>query len=282
MSWGWPIWQGTFLPYGQEWNPQLTTNHYKFTGKERDAESGLDFFGARFYSSAMGRWMSPDWVDKPEPVPYADLTDPQSLNLYGYVRNNPMNHADGDGHDTTRPGDDWEPNFRLATQRMRVTAAILSFVPGVVGRVSSFVNAAITAATGDPKGAAVGAAAAMIPGGSKLTKAEQMLKNAAIGKAAEKAVGEALTKEGSEILGTQVAVRTSQGLRRVDYLTKTEGEILNVEAKSENAARTALQESKDAEIANQGGTYVGKNAPENIRGQTVKVPTQVRKPSDPQ
>jgi RHS repeat-associated protein len=95
---GWPIWQGTFLPFGQEWNPQITTNHYKFTGKERDSESMLDYFGARYYSSAMGRWMSPDWADKPEPVPYADLSDPQSLNLYGYVRNNPMSHADSDGH----------------------------------------------------------------------------------------------------------------------------------------------------------------------------------------
>jgi len=46
----------------------------------------------------MGRWMSPDWADKPEPVPYADLGDPKSLNLYGYVRNNPMRHADADGH----------------------------------------------------------------------------------------------------------------------------------------------------------------------------------------
>jgi hypothetical protein len=42
--------------------------------------------------------MSPDWADKPEPVPYADLNDPQSLNLYGYVRNNPLSHADADGH----------------------------------------------------------------------------------------------------------------------------------------------------------------------------------------
>jgi RHS repeat-associated protein len=31
----------------------------KFTGKERDTESGNDYFGARYYSSAMGRWMSP-------------------------------------------------------------------------------------------------------------------------------------------------------------------------------------------------------------------------------
>lgn len=95
---GWPIWQGTFLPYGQEVSPQITTNHYKFTGKERDSEDNLDYFGARYYSSTMGRWMSPDWADKPEAVPYADLSDPQSLNLYGYVRNNPMSKADADGH----------------------------------------------------------------------------------------------------------------------------------------------------------------------------------------
>jgi RHS repeat-associated protein len=36
-----------------------------FTGKERDTESGLDYFGARYYASTMGRWLSPDWADKP-------------------------------------------------------------------------------------------------------------------------------------------------------------------------------------------------------------------------
>jgi RHS repeat-associated protein len=61
-----------------------------FTGKERDAESGLDYFGARYYSSSIGRWMSPDWADKPEAVPYSSLDNPQSLNLYGYVLNNPL------------------------------------------------------------------------------------------------------------------------------------------------------------------------------------------------
>lgn len=71
---------------------------HKFTGKERDTESNLDYFGARFYSNTMGRFMSPDWSATPQPVPYADLTDPQTLNLYGYVRNNPLSHADADGH----------------------------------------------------------------------------------------------------------------------------------------------------------------------------------------
>ena len=72
-----------------------------FTGKERDAESGLDYFGARYYASSMGRFMSPDFNaadDDLDPVPYADLNNPQSLNLYSYVQNNPLSHKDADGH----------------------------------------------------------------------------------------------------------------------------------------------------------------------------------------
>jgi RHS repeat-associated protein len=71
---------------------------YKFTGKERDTESGLDYFGARYYASGMGRFMSPDWAAKAEPVPYSKLDDPQTLNLYSYVRNNPLSGVDPDGH----------------------------------------------------------------------------------------------------------------------------------------------------------------------------------------
>ena len=72
---------------------------YKFTGKERDAESGLDDFNARYYSSSMGRFMSPDWSAEPDPVPYANFYNPQTLNLYSYVRNNPHSNLDADGHD---------------------------------------------------------------------------------------------------------------------------------------------------------------------------------------
>jgi RHS repeat-associated protein len=68
------------------------------TGKERDSKSGNDYFMARYYSSAMGRFLSPDWAAKEEPVPYATFDDPQSLNLYSYVRNNPLSRADADGH----------------------------------------------------------------------------------------------------------------------------------------------------------------------------------------
>jgi len=70
----------------------------RYTGKERDAESGNDYFEARYYASSMGRFLSPDWAAKEEPVPYATFDDPQSLNLYSYVRNNPLTRADKDGH----------------------------------------------------------------------------------------------------------------------------------------------------------------------------------------
>ena len=89
------------LPYGDALScsgtAQDPTAHH-FTGKERDSESGNDYFGARYYASTMGRFLSPDWSAKAEPVPYAKLDNPQTLNLYSYVQNNPLTRADADGH----------------------------------------------------------------------------------------------------------------------------------------------------------------------------------------
>ena len=66
--------------------------------KERDTETNNDDFGARYYSSSFGRWTSPDWSAIPAPVPYANLTNPQTLNLYAMVSDNPETFADLDGH----------------------------------------------------------------------------------------------------------------------------------------------------------------------------------------
>jgi RHS repeat-associated protein len=60
------------------------------TGKERDTESGLDYFPARMYGSSMGRFMSPD----PSGLYMADPANPQQLNLYAYVGNNPLRFTD--------------------------------------------------------------------------------------------------------------------------------------------------------------------------------------------
>ena len=57
----------------------------KFTGQIRDSETGMDFFTARYYGSAVERFISPDPANAG-----ADATDPQSWNAYAYVRNNPL------------------------------------------------------------------------------------------------------------------------------------------------------------------------------------------------
>jgi len=83
------------------------------TRKERDVETGLDYFLARYYSSTQGRFTSPDEFSngprellavsegnsqKPA-LAYADVFAPQSMNKYQYCLNNPFRYIDPNGHD---------------------------------------------------------------------------------------------------------------------------------------------------------------------------------------
>lgn len=79
----------TGLPFGDGATAGGSSPVY-FTGKERDSETGLDNFGARYGGSSMGRFMSPDPLG-------GKLIDPQTLNKYSYVRDNPINFTDPTG-----------------------------------------------------------------------------------------------------------------------------------------------------------------------------------------
>ena len=86
----------TNLPFGDSQSPSgacADASPLHFTGQQRDAESGLHYFGARHYSTQFGRFMSPD----PTGIFLGNLNDPQSLNLYSYVRGNPVNSTDPSG-----------------------------------------------------------------------------------------------------------------------------------------------------------------------------------------
>ena len=80
-----------YMPFGEQISGDTGTSH-KFTGKERDSESGLDDFGARYMSSQYGRFMSPDPLG-------GHYEDPQTLNRYVYVRDNPLSLTDPTGLD---------------------------------------------------------------------------------------------------------------------------------------------------------------------------------------
>jgi RHS repeat-associated protein len=84
-----------YYPYGasayraSRSDQDLSLKRYRFTGKERDEETGLDYFGVRYYASWLGRWTSGD------PGGFVD-----GLNLYRYTRNNPVNGVDAEGYKT--------------------------------------------------------------------------------------------------------------------------------------------------------------------------------------
>jgi len=90
--------QHHYLAFGEELpapaSPDPTMNRRAFTGHERDAESGLDYMMARYYSSGLGRFMTADPGDDTDPG------NPQSWNKYSYVRNNPLNALDPDGQES--------------------------------------------------------------------------------------------------------------------------------------------------------------------------------------
>jgi len=78
--------QGNY-PFGQAWYSSSTTTKWRFTSYERDAESNLDYAIFRYDSNRLGRFMSPD--------PLAgSIRNPQSLNRYSYVNNDPVNLID--------------------------------------------------------------------------------------------------------------------------------------------------------------------------------------------
>jgi RHS repeat-associated protein len=88
-----------FYPYGGERQISSSSgNSYKWTGKERDGESGLDNFRARHYGSQAGRWLSPD----PLNLTSRRLHNPSNtLNKYMYAADNPLKFIDRDGEDIT-------------------------------------------------------------------------------------------------------------------------------------------------------------------------------------
>jgi RHS repeat-associated protein len=83
-----------YLPFGESYPTDNPAVHYKYTGKERDTETALYFYGARYYDSRIGRFISADSIVQSK-------RNPQFLNRYSYVMNNPVKLIDPSGHVAT-------------------------------------------------------------------------------------------------------------------------------------------------------------------------------------
>jgi RHS repeat-associated protein len=117
-----------YLPFGEEWTPPASTDRRMFTGKERDSETGFDYFGARYLAAKLGRFTTVDpLMTLPE-----NLADPQRWNRYAYVRNNPLRYTDPDGREIFSP-------FQAA--RPSDFAGVASFLSGVAKSVANVVIA---------------------------------------------------------------------------------------------------------------------------------------------
>jgi len=84
-----------YLPFGEEWQPPPSSERRLYGGKERDPETAFDYFGARYYASAAGRFttVDPSHID-------GGIFDPQRWNAYAYARGNPLRFIDPFGFDS--------------------------------------------------------------------------------------------------------------------------------------------------------------------------------------
>ena len=172
-----------YLPFGEELVAPISGRsasqgfaggdgvRQQFTLKERDSETGLDYFLARYYSSIQGRFTSPDefsggpdelyfFVDdaSANPTFYTDLRNPQSLNKYQYVYNSPLRYEDPDGHEPTPNCCDQETEKRVATGAA-TGAAVGAVVGGVVGAGTGARTGGTLGLAGGPPGVVVGVVA---------------------------------------------------------------------------------------------------------------------------
>ncbi len=131
----------TYLPFGETHSNQGSVDFHqrRYTGQEQDPETGLYFYNARYYNPALGRFISPDPI-VPEPG------NPQNLNRYSYVNNNPVNLVDPSGHFSL--GGFFKSLFSVAAGILVGIATggmgAPAVVAGMLGAAAGAVNTALT------------------------------------------------------------------------------------------------------------------------------------------
>jgi RHS repeat-associated protein len=253
-----------YLPFGEECttgpcasNPGVGAGQpRKFTGKERDQETGLDYFGARYYRANTGRFTTVD----PVYTWRENLVDPQRWNRYAYARNNPLRYVDPDGRaidvlvDVGSIGYDLFDIGRSVHHGEGVSGTQWLALGGDV------VGAVLPLATGI--GAAI-RAANKVDAATDLARAAQLAKNKQAGAAFEQVVVAQKQVEQTGVV-QQLTIKTDSGVRtRLDAAGRdAAGNARLTEAKASETARlTPNQRKAFPEIGQTGGTVAGQGKP---------------------
>lgn len=107
---------------------------YGFSDKERDTESGLNYFEARYCDTALSRFTAVDPTIALDPMRFART--PQALNLYAYAANNPLRYIDPTGHEPT-------PAQQAKQEKVKSAGSFFDIVGGVVEATKDAVESAV-------------------------------------------------------------------------------------------------------------------------------------------
>jgi RHS repeat-associated protein len=254
-----------YLPFGEECvtgacagNPAAGAGQArKFTGKERDPETGVDYFGARYYGSKAGRFTTTDPVYTWRENPF----DPQRWNRYAYARNNPLRYVDPDGKvifdyqafkgyvsEAASFGQEGHGYLVPTVAGLAAAGSVANDVLLAIGVGEAFqaVRAGLSAGAAE-------AGAAVARGG-----VQPVLKGA---QGVERSVAAAEAR-GETIIGREITLETPAARTRIDLATKTpEGRLRFIECKNGPCADlTTNQRAAFPEIRSQGGVPRGANA----------------------
>lgn len=256
-----------YMPFGQRYDVSGSfETPFGYNGRDGVVTdtNNLIYMRARYYSPSQQRFVSKDPIR-------GDIESIPSMNRYAYVGGDPINGVDPTGE---------------AVWFIPLAYAVASAAWATYDAYNTIFDDCMTAyekakslGTDVAIGVTAGAAGKVTYKLFKKTKKAKTLKNnKAAGKAAEAQAAVDLVAEGNIILGSQVSIRTSQGLRIVDHLVQDKNGILRaIEVKSGAAVRDPSQLLKDKTLATEGGVLVGKNAPPELRGTKIVVETQERR-----
>jgi RHS repeat-associated protein len=244
---------------------------FLYTGQRYDPDTGLYYYKARYYSAALGRFLQTD------PVGYEP-----DLNLYAYVRSDPVDHLDPTGQCEPGKPSTCPHGASNVHQYGNFGAARNATGPSERGHANAEEQGASSLGSAPLPGAGAATATSNVLDAvirSALTYADMVAEIAQnqtdywrAGKSGEQMAANELVARGYTIIGAQVYIGTPMGIRIIDFLVVggklQPGRYGGVEVRVNSSRRSTSQVAKDTYISKFGGTVISRESP--LSGTKIK------------